>query len=341
MSAYRRLTRVVLLGVLAALVMGAAPAHAAVVLADSYPESNFTSSWPVYGPNYSQVGQSFTATAGALDSAVFYLRREAGSAGYAYALLYAHSGAFGVDGVPSGAPLATSSPVDVTTLADSARQLVTFHFDNTVTLTAGSKYVIVMKYEGTWPNPLVCYFDADSSTHEGNAVAWFTDHWIPRGATDDTVFYVYQTPPTPMPVYRFYRPSTGTHFYTADPAEMARVRDTMASTFTLEGVGYTINTSNPANSVPLYRFFNRRTGTHLYTADPVEKANIQTRLSSTYSLDGVAYKVSTTSGTPVVRFYSPSKGVHFYSSDPNEIANVRTKLGAIWLYEGPAYRVAQ
>ena len=60
-----------------------------------------------------------------------------------------------------------------------------------------------------------------------------------------------------------------------------------------------------------------------------------------YSLDGVAYNVSMTTGTQVYRFYSPSKGVHFYSSDPTEIAYVRANLGHVWSYEGPAYRVGQ
>jgi len=142
-------------------------------------------------------------------------------------------------------------------------------------------------------------------------------------------------------VYRFLRASTGTHFYTADPDEMARVRDTMANVYHLDGVGYRINTSSPFNSAPLYRFFNRRTGTHLYTADEGEKNSILANLSTVYSLDGVAYNVSKTSGTPVVRFFSASRGVHFYSADPDEIASVRANLGATWQYEGIAYYVMQ
>jgi len=148
-------------------------------------------------------------------------------------------------------------------------------------------------------------------------------------------------PTTLLPVYRFYRQSTGTHFYTVDPAEMQRVRDTMSATYTFEGVCYYVNTANPANSVPLYRLYNRRTGTHLYTADEGEKNAILANLPDTYSLDGIAYYVSMTSGLEVHRFYSPSKGVHFYSADPVEIAYVRANLGAVWQYEGLAYYVGQ
>jgi hypothetical protein len=122
---------------------------------------------------------------------------------------------------------------------------------------------------------------------------------------------------------------------------MQRVRDTMSSVYTYEGVGYTINTANPANSAPLYRFYNKKTGTHLYTADESEKNTILATLGAIYSLDGVAYNVSMSSGTQVHRFFSPAKGVHFYSSDPAEIANVRTNLAHIWQYEGFAYYVGQ
>ena len=306
MNACRRLTRVVLLGVLLAFALGAAPAHAAVVLADSYAESNYSASWPVYGPNYSQVGQSFTATAGALDSAVFYLRREAGSAGNAYAVLYAHSGTFGVDGMPSGAPLATSSPVDVTTLSDSVRQLVTFRFDNTLTLTAGTKYVIVIKYEGTWPNPLACYFDGDSPTHDGNSVAWFTDHWISRAG--DAVFYVYQTPTTYSPVYRFYNKKNGTHFYTASEAEKANVIAKYPTIYSLDGRAYRVSS---AFTTKLYRFFNKKNGSHFYTASEAEKNNVIAKYPKIYALDGVAYKVSAAPapGTvPVYRFFNKKNG---------------------------------
>ena len=145
----------------------------------------------------------------------------------------------------------------------------------------------------------------------------------------------------PMSVWRFYRPSTGTHFYTADAVEMARIRDTMGSIYRLEGVTYSINTANAANSVPLYRFYRASTGTHLYTADATAMARIRDTRGSIYHLEGVAYNVSSTTGTPVVRFFSPSKGVHFYSADPAEIASVRANLTNIWSYEGVSYYIGQ
>jgi Repeat of unknown function (DUF5648) len=147
---------------------------------------------------------------------------------------------------------------------------------------------------------------------------------------------------TPASVWRFYNFRTGTHFYTADPAEMAHVRDAMASTYHLDGVGYTLNTTAVSNYRPLYRFYNKRTGTHFYTADEAEKNNVVNTLGWLYQYDGPAYNVSAYPwfGLPVYRFYNRRTGTHFYTADETEKANVINTLGAIYSYEGPAYYLA-
>jgi len=150
--------------------------------------------------------------------------------------------------------------------------------------------------------------------------------------------------PNPMVnVYRFYNVRTGTHFYTADPAEMARVRDTMASTYHLEGVAYAVNSANTGNSSPLYRFFNVVTGTHFYTADTAERDRIVATMGGTYHLDGPAYNVCPTNvvgSTTVWRFYNMRTGTHFYTADPAEKASVQTNLGGIYHLDGPAFYLA-
>jgi len=142
-------------------------------------------------------------------------------------------------------------------------------------------------------------------------------------------------------VFRFFNMRTGTHFYTSNTSEMLSVHTRMGEIFGYEGIAYVVNPANPANSAPLYRFYRASTGTHLYTADASEMARIRDTMGSIYHLDGVAYEVSTTTGTPVYRFYSPAKGVHFYSADPKEIASVRADPASIWKYEGRAYYIAR
>jgi MYXO-CTERM domain-containing protein len=127
-----------------------------------------------------------------LDSAEFYLANWMGSTGNAYAYLYAVSGTFGSDSVPTGPALATSAPRDVSTIG-STNQWVGFRFDNTVALVAGQHYVIVVKYAEA--GSLVAGGDSSSPTHPGNfsfsSGTWSSlDYW-------DLAFRVYETPPAP------------------------------------------------------------------------------------------------------------------------------------------------
>jgi hypothetical protein len=143
-------------------------------------------------------------------------------------------------------------------------------------------------------------------------------------------------------VYRFFNRRTGTHFYTADPVERGVLVAMLSRVYRLDGVSYTIDNSIAANNVPLYRFYNRRTGTHLYTASEAEKNNVMATMPSTYHLDGVAYMVSSeaTGATPVYRFYNVRKGTHFYTADEGEKASVIANLGATYRFEGPAFYIS-
>jgi hypothetical protein len=147
---------------------------------------------------------------------------------------------------------------------------------------------------------------------------------------------------TLMPVYRFYNLKKGVHFYTASAAEMANVRDHLYKTYRLEGVAYYLNTADPANNVPLYRFYNVKQGVHFYTASEAEMANVRDHLYNTYRLEGVAYYVSLTAAgaTPVYRFYNTRMGVHFYTASEAEKNQVVAKLGAIYRLEGIGYYLA-
>ena len=92
-----------------------------------------------------------------------------------------------------------------------------------------------------------------------------------------------------MPVYRFLNVAKGVHFYTASEAEKNNVIATLSSVYRFEGVAYYVNTANPANNVPLYRFFNMAKGVHFYTASEAEKNNVIATLSSVYRLEGVGF----------------------------------------------------
>ena len=89
--------------------------------------------------------QSFTGAALKLTKAQFYLKKVAESSptGNMYAKLYAHTGTFGVDGVPTGEPLATSGAVDASTLTDEF-VLTDFVFTDEYVMSADTKYCIAL-----------------------------------------------------------------------------------------------------------------------------------------------------------------------------------------------------
>ena len=147
--------------------------------------------------------------------------------------------------------------------------------------------------------------------------------------------------PAVRPVYRFYNTSNGTHFYTASDAERYTVLKTLSKTYQLEGVAYRVNTANPQNNQPLYRFYNTKANSHFYTANEAEKANVIATLKAVYSYEGPVYSVSTVAGdaTAMHRFYNRKTGTHFYTISEAERVSVIANLGATYSYEGIAYYI--
>jgi hypothetical protein len=233
------------------------------------------------------------------------------------------------------------------------------HYDGTVTndssVTVSSIIVGGAEDRGD-ATATASFFDAlsditytSSTLAPGDSVEFSIDS--PRSATgrsDDSYPYLWAeaVPYAPLQVYRFYKPSTGTHFYTADPAERDNVINTLGAMYHYEGPVYSVNTASPSNMHPLYRFYNLRTGTHFYTADEGEKNNVINTLGYLYHYDGIAYDVSSFDGTfdgfsqPVYRFYNRQAGTHFYTADPAERDNVINTMGWLYSYEGPAYYLA-
>ena len=70
----------------------------------------------------------------------------------------------------------------------------------------------------------------------------------------------------------------------------------------------------------VYRFYDATAGAHFYTADEVERDNIQQNLPN-YNLEGESYQtVDPTTGEAqqVYRFFNPDTGVHLYTTDEVE-----------------------
>lgn len=139
-----------------------------------------------------------------------------------------------------------------------------------------------------------------------------------------------------LTMYRFFRPDTGTHFYTTTAAERNSVAKNPG--YRYEGqVAYVLQpSSTTTGTTALNRFYTPPTGTHFYTASQTEYARVLTYPQ--YTLDGVAAKVYANQATgtvPMYRFFRPDTGTHFYSASTAEVAAVKQMPG--YRYEGVAY----
>lgn len=178
----------------------------ASTIVDSYSETNSDQSEAMSAAlNALQaMGQSFTGDGSTLDSSKFYLAQNGTAPGTAVSKIYNYSGTPGTNALPSGAALATSDTVTVSTISASPTfQLVTFTFTgaNRITLTNGTNYIVTVEYNaGDNTNRIRAGWDSSSATHSGNKSRAPNGVWAAGGASDDTVFYVYGTlPPVALP----------------------------------------------------------------------------------------------------------------------------------------------
>jgi hypothetical protein len=167
---------------------------------DSYNETNKDANvYRVYGDDgigHPAAGQSFTGDGSTLDSVQWYLIKTNGTpTGTGVAKIYAHSGTYGTNSIATGAALATSDNVDITTVTGSY-QLITFTFTgaNRIVLANGTKYFATFEYtNGDSSNGTTIGGDTSSPAHGGNAASLGSGSWTASGSTD-LIFYVNGSP---------------------------------------------------------------------------------------------------------------------------------------------------
>lgn len=135
-----------------------------------------------------KVAQSFTADGSSLREAVAYLSCANLSAGTMVAEIFAHSGTFGTSSVGTGAALATSESVSVTSLSRIGAIPVAFDFigANQITLVNGTNYVLAISWSGLVPNnnvDLISY-SPPSVGIAGNISDFISPTWSATAAND-------------------------------------------------------------------------------------------------------------------------------------------------------------
>ena len=109
----------------------------------------------------------------------------------------------------------------------------------------------------------------------------------------------------------------------------------------------------------IHRFFNSKSGVHLYSPSNEEKDTIINNPAWGYKYEGVAYQAPLTGGTELYRFYNADKNYHFNTASTGEaLSIIQNALGANYdlitginqnpisgswgfKYEGRSFRVSE
>ena len=162
-----------------------------VEIVDSYDVDYCEATSFLYFGDDIKAAQSFTGKSAKLKNCKWYAKKYGNPTGDIIAKLYAHSGTYGVSSIPTGEPLATSNPIDITTLTEFFK-LITFSFEGAeqYELVEGTYYCISIEYSGgDSSNHLKLGRSISSPTHSGNR-AFYNDSWYFM-PTHDFIFYVY------------------------------------------------------------------------------------------------------------------------------------------------------
>ena len=157
---------------------------------DSYADTNQDSTQALGNGTIEAVGQSVTGNGGVLSRIRVDLSKTLSPTGTMVATVYTHSGTFGTSSVPTGAVLATSNTINVADLTTTLT-LTDFEFEDEVTLTNTTKYVIALEYAGgDASNYVNVGTDTSTPSHGGNFSTYNGATWTAVSGTD-AIFYVY------------------------------------------------------------------------------------------------------------------------------------------------------
>jgi hypothetical protein len=146
-----------------------------------------------------------------------------------------------------------------------------------------------------------------------------------------------------VPVYRFWSPTLGCHFFTADADEKQAMIDLDSNTWTFEGIAYfAFADERSPGAVPVYRFWSPVLSSHFYTISEAEKDVLVKDWPSVWTLDGIAFYAypegrQPADACPVYRFWSAVSGSHFYTTSEKERDNLVANFPSTWTLEGVAW----
>ena len=148
-------------------------------------------------------------------------------------------------------------------------------------------------------------------------------------------------PYVPIPLHRFHRKSNNSHFFTVTQAEFNALSADTSGTWVYEGPSHHVIGNHTQNSTPVYRLFNRVSGSHFYTATKEEMVSVLADPSSIFNYEGIAFWVLLApipGAQPVYRFFAPPSGSHFFTINEQEKDVLRATVSPTQLsYDGVAW----
>ncbi|GAI05235.1 unnamed protein product, partial [marine sediment metagenome] len=288
------------------------------------------------------VGQSFTGDGRVLNNAVFYIKKSGSPTGNAYAKIYAHSGTFGTSSVPTGAALAVSEGVDVSNLTTSF-QLIAFNFSgaNKITLTNGTKYVVVIEYTGgtLYSHEVVVGYDTGTPSHPGNFCAYHTG-WTAYPTTD-LCFYVYYEEETE----KFYVNQSGDTYIagnlgigTTGPDSKLEINASSGETpFKVKQPASATETLRPNAAGDITQLWNYPEGTQTDNwsyVDEVTADDGDTYVCQEYVVAKDLYNLPAHSGSGTIDKITVRARIKIDCPDPAKLERIVMKTGGLIYYSG-------
>lgn len=140
-----------------------------------------------------------------------------------------------------------------------------------------------------WSPVLARHFYTIDSAEKDMLIREFANFWTYEGP-------VYKAATTPFqaglaPVYRFWSPTGQSHFYTIDEAEKNQLIEKYPDVWTFEGIAFYAypEGAQPAETMPVFRFWKLSDNSHFYTMDPSERDMLIKEYPHIYSYEGVAF----------------------------------------------------
>jgi hypothetical protein len=141
-------------------------------------------------------------------------------------------------------------------------------------------------------SPVYRFFNAGNGTHFFTPSAEERDMVIakwPSIFTYEGPAYYTNPANNTQPLYRFYNKKSASHFYTASADERDMIMRTWPAVFNYEGESYSVSPTASAGKLAVYRFYNKKNGSHFFTASAEERDAVIAKWSNVYSYEGPAF----------------------------------------------------